>query len=78
MIGGCNVNIKGVGNINIHEHSDVKNYHRAISLSGTFDVFKLLLVFFISAPPSFNLEQPSRLCTSKAKLQRFYSGISTG
>ena len=37
MIGGCNVNIKGVGNINIHEHSDVKNYHRAISLSGTFD-----------------------------------------
>ena len=25
MLGGCNVNIKGVGNINIHENSDMIN-----------------------------------------------------
>jgi hypothetical protein len=38
-----------VDNINIHENSDVKNYHRAIWLSGIFDdlhcVLKFILVF---------------------------------
>jgi hypothetical protein len=59
MFDGCNGNIKGVGNINIHENSDVKKYHRAIWLSGIFDdlpcVLKFILVFITFAPPSFNL-----------------------